>query len=174
MVPLDSGFAFSPFCVFAILLPIVVHPHGPWAFQRGEGSGTIQGMSTRPKDGNQPMPPSIGPAAREPGSAEKPPPGFELLHTLRDPKGGRPRKWGERLPAPQEHTKWNVPGQVGRAYVYGRVRTFRYKRLRCCWSVSGLGRKGLAGRLSGMGVMPTLGVDMPNLAALGWAWHPTG
>ena len=27
--------------------------------------------------------------------------------------------------------------QAGRAYVYGRIRTFRYKRLSCCWSVSG-------------------------------------
>jgi hypothetical protein len=52
-------------------------------------------------------------------------------------KGGRPRKWGKRLPSPQEHAKWNVSWQTGRAYVYGRVRTFRYKRLRCCWAVSG-------------------------------------
>jgi hypothetical protein len=52
-------------------------------------------------------------------------------------KGGRPRKWGKRLPSPQEHEKWNVDWQVGQAYVYGRVRTFRYKRLACCWSVSG-------------------------------------
>ena len=52
-------------------------------------------------------------------------------------KGGRPRKWGKRLPSPQEHDKWNVPWQQGRAYVYGRIRTFRYKCLRCCWSVSG-------------------------------------
>jgi hypothetical protein len=50
---------------------------------------------------------------------------------------GRPRKWGGRLPAPQEHAKWNVRWQRGRAYIYGRVRTFRYKQLRCCWSVSG-------------------------------------
>jgi len=55
----------------------------------------------------------------------------------RSSKGGRPRKWGKRLPSPQEHEKWNVPWQHGRAYVYGCVRAFRYKRLRCCWSVSG-------------------------------------
>jgi len=54
-----------------------------------------------------------------------------------NPKGGRPRKWGKRLPSPQEHSRWNVPWQIGRAYVYGRVRTFRYKHLRCCWAVSG-------------------------------------
>jgi hypothetical protein len=55
----------------------------------------------------------------------------------KNPKGGRPRKWGKRLPSPQEHEKWKVAWKVGRAYVYGRVRTFRYKRLRCCWAVSG-------------------------------------
>ena len=53
------------------------------------------------------------------------------------PKGGRPRIWGRRLPAPQDHAQWNVRWQRGQAYVYGRLRTFRYKRLRCCWSVSG-------------------------------------
>ena len=60
-----------------------------------------------------------------------------LEPSTKNPKGGRPRKWGQRLPAPQEHAKWNVRWQTGRTYVYGRVRTFRYKRLRCAWSVSG-------------------------------------
>jgi len=60
-----------------------------------------------------------------------------LQASPQNPKGGRPRKWGKRLPSPQEHSTWNVPWQIGRAYVYGRVRTFRYKRLRCCWAVSG-------------------------------------
>lgn len=55
----------------------------------------------------------------------------------KNPKGGRPRTWGKRLPSPQNHEKWNVPWQQGRAYVYGRERVFRYKRLWCCWSVSG-------------------------------------
>lgn len=63
---------------------------------------------------------------------------YEPLETSpKNPKGGRPRKWGKRLPSPQEHAQWGVPWQNGRAYFYGRVRTFRYKRLRCCWSVSG-------------------------------------
>jgi len=52
-------------------------------------------------------------------------------------KGGRPRKWGRRLPAPQNHSQWKVRWQTGRAYVYGRMRSFRYKQLPCCWSVSG-------------------------------------
>ena len=60
-----------------------------------------------------------------------------LKPSAKNPQGGRPRKGGKRLPAPQEHATWNVPWQTGRAYVYGRVRTFRCKRLRCCWSVSG-------------------------------------
>ena len=63
---------------------------------------------------------------------------YELLPpSAKNPKGGRPRKWGKRLPAPQNHEQWNVSWQNGRAYIYGRVRAFRYKCLRCCWSVSG-------------------------------------
>jgi hypothetical protein len=60
-----------------------------------------------------------------------------LEDAKKNSKGGRPRKWGRRLPAPQEHGQWNVRWQKGRAYIYGRLRGFRYKRLRCCWSVSG-------------------------------------
>lgn len=60
-----------------------------------------------------------------------------LEDAKKNSKGGRPRKWGRRLPAPQNHPQWKAPWQKGRAYVYGRIRTFRYKRLRCCWSVSG-------------------------------------
>ena len=63
---------------------------------------------------------------------------YESLETwAKNPKGGRPRKWGKRLPSPKDHAKWPVPWENGRAYVYGRLRSFRYKRLRCCWSVSG-------------------------------------
>jgi hypothetical protein len=51
-------------------------------------------------------------------------------------KGRRP-KWGERLAAPQHHVYWSTSWQAGRAWVYGRRRTFRYKHLRCRWSVSG-------------------------------------
>jgi hypothetical protein len=52
------------------------------------------------------------------------------------PKGRRP-KWGERLAAPQHHVYWSTAWRAGRAWVYGRIRAFRYKRLRCRWSVSG-------------------------------------
>jgi hypothetical protein len=44
-----------------------------------------------------------------------------LEPSAKNPKGGRPRKWGRRLPSPQDHSKWNVPWLTGRAYVYGRV-----------------------------------------------------
>lgn len=50
---------------------------------------------------------------------------------------GRPRRWGERLAAPEHHAKWQVPWREGRAYLYGRWRKFRCKQVRCRWSVSG-------------------------------------
>jgi hypothetical protein len=61
----------------------------------------------------------------------------EWTPAIRNRRGGRPRKHGLRLPAPQRHEQWGVRWQRGRAYVYGRMRRFRYKRLRCTWSVSG-------------------------------------
>jgi DDE superfamily endonuclease len=51
-------------------------------------------------------------------------------------KGRRP-KWGERLAAPQHHVYWSASWRPGRAWVYGRIRTFRYKQVRCRWAVSG-------------------------------------
>jgi len=50
---------------------------------------------------------------------------------------GRPRKWGRRIAAPQHHDQWDAPWQKGAAWIYGRVRKIRYKRVRCQWSVSG-------------------------------------
>jgi len=64
-----------------------------------------------------------------------------LYHPLADepknPAGGRPRKWGRRMAAPQNHAKWDVAWQTGRQYIHGRVRRFRYKRVLCQWSVGG-------------------------------------
>jgi hypothetical protein len=64
-----------------------------------------------------------------------------LYHPLETPKknpqGGRPRKWGRRMAAPQNHEKWEVDWQSGRGFIYGRMRTFRYKRVLCQWAVSG-------------------------------------
>jgi hypothetical protein len=51
-------------------------------------------------------------------------------------KGRRP-KWGERLAAPQHHVYWPTSWRASRAWVYGRIRPFRYKQLRCRWAVSG-------------------------------------
>lgn len=50
---------------------------------------------------------------------------------------GRHRKWGPRLPAPEDHRRWGVPWQSGKAYVYGRERTFRFEERSCRWSVTG-------------------------------------
>lgn len=50
---------------------------------------------------------------------------------------GRPPRWGARVAAPQHHLYWPVGWQQGQAWVYGRIRPFRYKRLRCRWAVSG-------------------------------------
>ena len=52
-------------------------------------------------------------------------------------RGGRPRKWGKRLPAPRDHGRWNVPWHSGKAWVYGKLRRFHYKQVDCRWSVSG-------------------------------------
>jgi DDE superfamily endonuclease len=54
------------------------------------------------------------------------------------PKGRRP-VWGARMAAPQHHVYWPVSWQRSRAWVYGRLRTFQYKQLRCRWAVSGPG-----------------------------------
>lgn len=50
---------------------------------------------------------------------------------------GRSPKWGRRLPAPQHHDQWDVPWQWGRARLYRKMRTYRYKQLLCRWHVSG-------------------------------------
>jgi hypothetical protein len=67
-----------------------------------------------------------------------------LYHPLAEerpnPKGGRPRTWGRRMAAPEHHPKWKGAWERGRAYLYGRTRTFQYKRVICQWSVSGANR----------------------------------
>ena len=50
---------------------------------------------------------------------------------------GRPRKHGPRLPPPRDHLLWNVAWRKSTAYVYGRERTIRYKKMECYWSVAG-------------------------------------
>jgi DDE superfamily endonuclease len=62
-----------------------------------------------------------------------------LSHAVRPTCRGKGRRplWGPRLAAPQHHIYWAAPWQKGRAWVYGRTRTFRYKQMRCRWAVSG-------------------------------------
>lgn len=50
---------------------------------------------------------------------------------------GRRPLWGPRMAAPQHHVYWPTEWQQSRAWVYGRMRRFRYKQLRCRWAVSG-------------------------------------
>ena len=52
-------------------------------------------------------------------------------------KGGRPRKWGQRLPSPEHYKQWRNPWHKGRAWIYGQERSFRCKSMDCRWSVSG-------------------------------------
>jgi len=54
---------------------------------------------------------------------------------------GRPRKWGRRMAAPQHHEEWKSRWQRGYAWVYGRRRRIRYKKVQCQWSVSGPGER---------------------------------
>ena len=51
--------------------------------------------------------------------------------------GGRPRKWGKRLPPPRQYKKWKTPRQKSEAFVYGRRRKFRCRAVECRWHVSG-------------------------------------
>jgi len=60
-----------------------------------------------------------------------------LSSPTKNSQGGRPRKWGKRIAAPQHHEKWKMPWQAGRAYLYGKTRKFEYKKQRCVWAVSG-------------------------------------
>jgi hypothetical protein len=53
--------------------------------------------------------------------------------------GGHPRRWGRRMPAPRHHAKWGSGWQLGRAFVLGQMRGFRYKQVLCQWAVSGPG-----------------------------------
>lgn len=52
-------------------------------------------------------------------------------------KKGRPRKWGDRLPAPEQHGQWGFRWQETQGYVYGRQRQVRIKERVCRWSVTG-------------------------------------
>jgi DDE superfamily endonuclease len=64
------------------------------------------------------------------------------LHALAPkerPKGkrGPQPKWGKRLPPPRQGGRWAGPWHVGFAFVYGRMRTIRWKEVVCLWPVLG-------------------------------------
>jgi len=52
-------------------------------------------------------------------------------------RAGRPPVWGRRLPPPRQGGRWPGPWQQGKAYLYGRMRTVRYKEVICRWRVLG-------------------------------------
>jgi hypothetical protein len=52
--------------------------------------------------------------------------------------GDRPnRRWGRPLPPPRQGGRWPDTWHEGRAYIYGRLRTVRWKDVVCLWRVSG-------------------------------------
>jgi DDE superfamily endonuclease len=51
-------------------------------------------------------------------------------------RGPKP-KWGRRLEPPCRGGRWKVELQTGRAFIYGRQRTVRWKEIICLWRVLG-------------------------------------
>lgn len=62
---------------------------------------------------------------------------YEPLTQAKRSSKGRPRQWGRRVAAPKNHEQWNTKWHRGEAYVYGRMRSFRYKRVLVQWAVTG-------------------------------------
>jgi hypothetical protein len=61
-----------------------------------------------------------------------------LPPTHRPPgKRGRPPKWGRKLRPPRQGGRWSGPWHQGQAYIYGRVRTVRWKEVVGLWRVAG-------------------------------------
>lgn len=55
----------------------------------------------------------------------------------REGQMGRPRKWGYRLPAPQDAEDWPGDWKEIAANMYGKKRSVRFKRVRCQWHPAG-------------------------------------
>ena len=63
---------------------------------------------------------------------------YEIPPARQPGRPGRPRKWGNRLPAPQDIEGWSArPWQEGRAFIYGRLRRVRWTARRCLWHSAG-------------------------------------
>ncbi|MFW6119063.1 MAG: sigma factor [Planctomycetota bacterium] len=52
-------------------------------------------------------------------------------------KVGRPRKWGERLPVPQNAENWPGKWRQTEAHMYGNKRSVRFKKVLCQWRPAG-------------------------------------
>jgi hypothetical protein len=55
----------------------------------------------------------------------------------RQGQGGPMPKWGKKLAPPRQGGRWPGAWQTGQAFVYGRLRTVRYKEVVCLWHVLG-------------------------------------
>ena len=63
---------------------------------------------------------------------------YEIPPPRRPRQAGRPRKWGRRLPAPEDASGWaDQAWREGRAFIYGRQRTVRWTSRRCLWHSAG-------------------------------------
>jgi hypothetical protein len=63
---------------------------------------------------------------------------FALPPPCRRPgQRGPTPKWGKRLPPPRQGGRWPGAWQTGRTFLYGRVRTVRWKEVICLWRVLG-------------------------------------
>lgn len=63
---------------------------------------------------------------------------YALPSGVRLPKQRGPLpKYGRRLSPPRQGGRWPGPWQTGRAFIYGRQRTVRYKEVLCLWRVLG-------------------------------------
>jgi hypothetical protein len=62
---------------------------------------------------------------------------YTELPPKEDGQMGRPRKWGHRLPAPRDAEDWPGKWKKTKAYVYGKKRSIRYKRVRGQWHPAG-------------------------------------
>lgn len=63
---------------------------------------------------------------------------FSLPPPCRRPgQRGPTPKWGKPLPPPRQGGRWPGAWQTGRAFLYGRVRSVRWKEVVCLWRVLG-------------------------------------
>ncbi len=76
--------------------------------------------------------------------------------------------WGKRLPPPRHGGRWPGEWHEGRAFLYGRWRTVRYKEVICLWRVLGpeVPVKAVAAEVEGFGKRFTLVTSAVGLSGL--------